>query len=405
MFYPRRYWTVSLSLLVVVLIATTQVKAQHPKLMASLVLAAATSDEKRSESLMSLVQVDPETLRLVPFYDDSKAAENGLWPLSWSPNGEQLLFYRSEHTNPNDPFITGYTQQLCTLTKTGEFIGCFDAAPYHPFTGGSAYQLDTITWTADSLNVFYVTRTDNMLRLIEVNAKSGKEVNVIHEQQFLNAGTGYPNFLSWTSDLTLLGSGFAEPSDSESFNPELIYRTQINGKVTITRKAMRGVLDSFKEPFVCLNFSPLGTYISVLARGNAPLEAGHFQDLYLLDTQLNIIVHLDENNGFGRLNYGCPVWQPHEESFVFVTRHPDDIYIQMYKYTIKDRILTLIYNHPPEADLAMIINFLTVSPDGQFVAGVARDNVGGQVKVLLPDGKLYPLLGDYSYTQHPVWGN
>jgi WD40 repeat protein len=398
--------TVGVLAIALVLLGVSRVvgQARHNALPADLIFTAAVHSQSGNDDSIMLVRLDAKTLTMTPFYVDTNPTKVTGWPLVWSPDGSSLAIFRSEHVRPEDPSEDGYLGQICILARTGKRTVCTEDPPVYQFNGKlTENQLSTVSWSADSKRVYFVSKAGDKVRLLEADATTGKRLNVLYEYAAISltsGGTGYWNFLSWTPDLEYVAVGLGDDLKPAGLRQQLLHNRNNRSQVNLT-----SMFSTFVYSYLCLDFSPKGSYLVIEGRGNQDDEL-----LYVLDKQGNVLHTIGPSSGYGRLSVTCPTWQEDESAFVSVAAS-DQALSSILRYSLVDQKLSVAYRLPEglplESSQGRVIPPLALSPDGRFIAahGIDNPNPGGnrQVVVIYPDGHARAFLGDYFYTENPVW--
>ena len=150
-----------------------------------------------------IVRVDAFTRDATPFYTDEQASY--VIPLSWSPQGDLLAFYRLIPQEDN------YIRQLCLLSREGVLLRCFEAAPPSR-TGYPRFDTEryVVTWSVDGRRAYFVTECaepkpiPHQRCLVEADTTTGQTLRVLYALEYPT-----PTPFVWTPrrDVLLIGAG------------------------------------------------------------------------------------------------------------------------------------------------------------------------------------------------------
>jgi Tol biopolymer transport system component len=393
--------TVGVLAIALVLLGLSRVvgQAQSDSLPTNLLFTAASRTQDPQKSQMMLMRIDAKTLAITPFYVDQRAAESGLRALKWSPDGRYLAIYRVEHVNASDPTPKGYLWQICILTRAGLLRNCLDDSPstytISSILRGQSDEIQpaTLSWSADSQRVYFVSVAAGTLRLIEADANTGKRLNVLREYPDTVVG-GDQTLISWSIDRSHIAVGIGrqwnviDPTTSQIVDLYSLVDTQV------------------KYLEFCLQFSPKGSYLVAFTRTTN-------EKVVVVDMQGTILHTIDAQNGYGNLYVTCPTWQQDEGAFYFVGRAEQDELAHVFRYSLAERKLTVLYHLPKRNDpvtehsKGALAPYLAIAPDASVIAANGIDNPTSpeifQVTVIYADGHTRSFGGNYYYAIDPLW--
>lgn len=402
---------VAIPICLLILVANSVlVFAQANSLPSDLIFTAVERVQVMGAYITTLVRLDANTLKMMPFYADSKASQNGLRALKWSPDGSLLAIYRSEHTDVNNPMRNGYTYQICTLTRSGSLTACSKDQPMYYTGGGIGDQLSAVSWSSDSKSIYFATETDSSVRIVEMNAQTGETQRSIVEYP-KDKSEDLPPFLGWDPKLNYVTVGIGEEQRARHKISQPVINLQINQTNTVARQSadlISSVPTQVKLRLICINFSPNGNYLVAI------------DQVGIDSVNMTILGRNGETvQSLASINYGtfkridCPTWQPGEMAFYFMGSVKEDRRAQVFRFSLSDQQISVLYRIPNMTDLdqgdktGVLDSPLVLSPDGKLIAAVSLDNPNPagvvQVAILYPDGKIRNFLAPYYSTSNPVW--
>lgn len=358
---------IGLIMLVLLCVAVAHTDAQELSLPTDLLFA-----EDIGEKTV-IARIDATTFAKSIFYDAPNL--RSATPIVWSPDGQKLLI--------SQWLIESDVIQLCLITREGAFLRCLEDTPYlNGEERTNTYQHDIFSWSNDSQKVYFASIKDEIIRLIEADARTGKTLNIIHSIPVVGQDSYERGYLSWTSDMRFVGEYFGMTLSST-------IPTTIHDKQRSSQQAIRSPQNMSSKLFaahICLQISPKGSYLVAISfNGSA---------IYLLNRQGDIVDTLGGYEGF----YGnCPVWNADEKSFLYV-------YDGVQRYTLATRQSTTLHRPYIENGKKSIsvLYPLVPSPDGSFIAARGGYKTGDYlIAVIYPYGAVRQLSERFSYS--PVW--
>lgn len=215
-----RHFLYVLGSLILIFQTIGTMNAQSDQLPTDLLFAALKNGE------MVILRIDAKTLVQSVFYKDSDPNVYSTMPIKWSPDGQKLLISRGLRT----PYMT----QLCLLTREAILLRCFGEIPHlirDELTNEN--QSNLITWSADSRKVYFASVKDSSIRLIEADTETGRTLQVLHTAP-ITEDLGYERtFLSWTSDLNLIGENLGSSINATTQRFPIIYESESSSQQII----------------------------------------------------------------------------------------------------------------------------------------------------------------------------
>ncbi len=267
-----------------------------------------------------IVRVDAFTLETTPFYVDEEASY--VIPLSWSPQGDLLAFYRL--VSQEDDYI----RQVCLLSRKGVLLRCFDATPPSR-TGYPRFDTERymVTWSADGRRAYFVTECDELERvphqrcLIEADTTTGQTLRVLYTLEYPT-----PTPFVWTSqrDMLLIGAG-DEWVWQAGAPPQLVDLASRSVLLDLSTVVPPNATPDRVSPYL----SPQGTYVEVFVHYDLTTYNPWQIDQNVYGPTLSIMLIVDRQGKiratFGRPEDTLPVplalgWSGDERTLYTVTR-------------------------------------------------------------------------------------
>lgn len=343
-----------------------------------------------------LVIVNAQTLSISPFYQDAiawRGDARGLQALKWSPDGQNLAILRREDNNASNSF--GVLIRLCILTRDGRLRTCMaeEAANYRNQHNES--QADSITWSADSQSIFYVSSLPEKttIRLIEANVITGQTICVLFEYpQYVPYA---PPMLIWhMPDLLIIG-----PNTEQSPKYPIPFQQR-----SLTSQADEGrnlysilPIDDFGR--LCPVISPQGNYYAVMD------DLSGANTIYIFNRQGQFAHIITSTAAFPFQFIGiCPIWKSDEAAVIFTGRQKNNPNAFFFQYSLINRAIDVWYRFPDGIDLGKMRlaggSPYQLSPDNQYLA--ATNELRGYIVVYSQTGD--PIsIGNYDSVDAPIW--
>ena|SRR5579859_6874942 len=338
---------------------------------------------------------------ITPFYADTgiQPDPDSLRPLKWSPQGDLLAIFRIQKYAGGTP-IDQLPLQLCLVDRKGVLQVCFDDKPSAISSGAGDLQdqLSTPDWSATGDKFYFVARSDQTVRLVEADTKTGHSLRTLYQH------TGNPvPIIIWTRNLHYVAVGVGE-RDLKPYPAASLTNLQTNTNLDLNALIPKNAVDRI----ICPNFSRSSSYITAIANvGSSDVIQS---ELLIFDKQGTIKNTLGPTTAFGHLVMACPTWRHDEQTLYFYAKSDQDVSAAIFKYTLQTKKLSVVYRLPqdiasnPDSTRRDIFPPIVLSTDEKQLAFESADNpVFSVIKIADETGKSARVEGSFHFTQYPVW--
>ncbi|MCC7206125.1 MAG: hypothetical protein IT323_02390 [Anaerolineae bacterium] len=364
-----------------------------------------TAFELAGNATAWLARYDAQADSILPFYVE-EGIQNQIYALRWSPDGQALAVYRFAGLSRNGEWLQSHGE-VCLLSRAGEFLQCFKQKPLlRPSEGLD--QLSRISWSQDEQRIIFAAEAENEANVLEADVSSGETLHVVHREPFYvqNGYVTVPS-LSWTPDLRFILVNAGNPARTLLGAPQMLIDRQTGRRLDLGARlrAQADRLGSLTQ--ICIDFSPRGTYLSLLGNGRG-------DTLGLADMDGQLLRVISAESGQGSLSQtSCPFWEADESGFFFAAVSSQDENAHLFHYTLADGLLEVFYRLPTVTLGTDVpwgegrIGDMSLDPSTGFIAGVepfAPNQSNGSTLAIVTDKGTFRRIPYPPYrVEHPIW--
>lgn len=303
-------------------------------------------------------------------------------PLSWSPQGDLLVFALKSERGMDE----GGTMEVCILSVTGDLQTCFEDRLVYFLSLID----DTVTWSADGVIVYFVTRSEQTWQLVAADVVTGQTLDVLFETPFVEDTWWAGKPTRWSSDLRYVGLFFRTERTIVDLETDEFLDIQ-----TVLQPYLDETVERARDYDICPEFSPLRNYLAALIPtaflDNATRIATN--RMVIFDPQGNVIHIFEPTDSVA----SCPVWSEDERSFYFFRYNPQEGWGGIFSYTLENERL-----QAQAMDINSLLAPFTLSPDGVHLALQSFTEIP-MLKVLFPTGTIRSFDLPYILVWSPLW--
>jgi WD40 repeat protein len=274
----------------------------------------------------NLAYLDPYTRTIRNFY----AADTSIRALSWSPQGDLLLFFRTTVVADQRLLL-----EFCLLNRQGVLQRCFTDDVVNAWGDGPHPRLGIVTWSEDGKHVYFLAYKENswQKRFVEAEVATGATSRVLYEvpsDSIVDDIIISKNLRYLLAKTDHVGTGGAP------------YLVDLSTKEKIP---LDSVGSAQSNRYFCLGFSPNSQYLVIrnLTNDDKPV-------MQIVNLRGKVVHTIVGTEGEGLFRMSCPTWQADSNSlYFFALNTRSEIQPRVFRllrYNLTQKQTTTVYQFP-----------------------------------------------------------